>query len=172
PQGCLALSGGGLRSAAFSIGVMMGLEEKEGLEQFDVISAVSGGSYALSWVYTQRLLGVKEMKTTLSTDAKMSGQVVGESSVEELGRKVRIANRVTYVFMALIDLLASPINLIANGFFGWHANTTPSRAWYESRLRETFMAGQSPEALRFAKFRTLLADRSEQKLPLVVINAT
>src|SRR5438445_604801 len=59
PQRCLALSGGGLRSAAFSIGVMMGLEEKEGLEQFDVISAVSGGSYALSWVYTQRLLGVK-----------------------------------------------------------------------------------------------------------------
>jgi hypothetical protein len=49
----LALSGGGNRSAAFSIGVMCALHEKGLLGRVDVISAVSGGSYALSWFLLQ-----------------------------------------------------------------------------------------------------------------------
>jgi hypothetical protein len=54
PKTCLALSGGGIRSASFSIGVLKGLHEKGILKQIDVISAVSGGSYALSWYYIQQ----------------------------------------------------------------------------------------------------------------------
>ena len=53
PKTCLALSGGGIRSAAHSIGVMKGLAEKGILQNMDIISAVSGGAYALSWFYTQ-----------------------------------------------------------------------------------------------------------------------
>ncbi|MBF0182092.1 MAG: patatin-like phospholipase family protein [Magnetococcales bacterium] len=58
PALCLALSGGGMRSAAFSIGVMSGLHEKscqDGnfLDKVDVISSVSGGSYASSWYFIQ-----------------------------------------------------------------------------------------------------------------------
>jgi Patatin-like phospholipase len=47
PKVCLALSGGGLRSAAYSLGVMRALHETRILGKVDVISAVSGGSYAL-----------------------------------------------------------------------------------------------------------------------------
>ena len=49
----MALSGGGIRSAAYSIGVMKGLAQKGILQEIDIMSSVSGGSYALSWFYTQ-----------------------------------------------------------------------------------------------------------------------
>lgn len=50
PKLCVALSGGGIRSAGFSIGVMQGLADL-GLDgRIDAISATSGGGYALAWV--------------------------------------------------------------------------------------------------------------------------
>ncbi len=42
----LSLSGGGIRSASFSMGVLQGLEESGKLEAIDYISSVSGGGYA------------------------------------------------------------------------------------------------------------------------------
>ncbi len=55
PQLCLALSGGGIRSAAFQIGVLQGLHERGLLPRVDLISAVSGGGYAMSWFIASRL---------------------------------------------------------------------------------------------------------------------
>jgi hypothetical protein len=49
----LALSGGGLRSAAFSIGTMKALYDLELLDDIDVISSVSGGGYASYWLYSR-----------------------------------------------------------------------------------------------------------------------
>lgn len=49
----LALSGGGLRSAAFSIGAMKALYDLGLLDDIDVISSVSGGSYASYWLYSR-----------------------------------------------------------------------------------------------------------------------
>lgn len=49
----LALSGGGIRSASFSLGVMQALARKEWLKRFDYLSTVSGGGYigsSLSWL--------------------------------------------------------------------------------------------------------------------------
>lgn len=45
----IALSGGGVRSASFSIGALSGLDEAGILKQIDVISSVSGGGYAAYW---------------------------------------------------------------------------------------------------------------------------
>jgi hypothetical protein len=55
PQFGVCFSGGGNRSAAFSIGVLRALHAKSLLQKIDVISAVSGGSYALSWFLLQPL---------------------------------------------------------------------------------------------------------------------
>ncbi len=57
PQTGLALSGGGMRSAAFAIGVMSGLAKKHPstFKSIDIMSSVSGGSYALSWYYMQQI---------------------------------------------------------------------------------------------------------------------
>ncbi|MBA3016440.1 MAG: hypothetical protein FP815_16040, partial [Desulfobulbaceae bacterium] len=49
----LALSGGGIRSASFSLGVMQALARKNWLNRFDYLSTVSGGGYigsSLTWL--------------------------------------------------------------------------------------------------------------------------
>jgi len=48
----LALSGGGPRSALFSIGAMKALYDRGYLDKIDVISSTSGGSYASYWLLT------------------------------------------------------------------------------------------------------------------------
>lgn len=48
----LALSGGGLRSALYSLGVLRALHEKKILEKVEVLSTVSGGSYIGYWLNT------------------------------------------------------------------------------------------------------------------------
>ncbi len=46
----IAMSGGGIRSATFNIGVLQGLQELDLLRQVDYISTVSGGGFAGSWL--------------------------------------------------------------------------------------------------------------------------
>jgi hypothetical protein len=57
PRTALCLSGGGVRSATFSLGVLQGLARascngRSLLNQFDFLSTVSGGGYAGSWLST------------------------------------------------------------------------------------------------------------------------
>ncbi len=53
PKLGLALSGGGTRAASYSIGVLKALNETGVLDKVDIISSVSGGSYASYWFYSQ-----------------------------------------------------------------------------------------------------------------------
>src|SRR6187549_605693 len=46
----LCLSGGGIRSATFSLGVIQWLGQHGLLKQFDFLSTVSGGGYIGSWL--------------------------------------------------------------------------------------------------------------------------
>ncbi|HTZ00139.1 MAG TPA: patatin-like phospholipase family protein, partial [Rhodocyclaceae bacterium] len=41
----VALSGGGIRSASFGLGVLQALAKGEWLQEFDYLSTVSGGGY-------------------------------------------------------------------------------------------------------------------------------
>ncbi|MBR0951269.1 patatin-like phospholipase family protein [Bradyrhizobium canariense] len=59
----LALSGGGIRSATFAMGVMVALSKRGLLQQFDYLSTVSGGGYAGSLI--TQLLGVKDSGSNL-----------------------------------------------------------------------------------------------------------
>jgi hypothetical protein len=45
----LCLSGGGIRSATFNLGVLQGLAKKNLLRRFDYLSSVSGGGYIHQW---------------------------------------------------------------------------------------------------------------------------
>jgi hypothetical protein len=49
-QTALCLSGGGIRSAAFALGVLQGLAERGLLKQFHYLSTVSGGGYVGAWL--------------------------------------------------------------------------------------------------------------------------
>jgi len=46
----LCISGGGIRSATFALGVLQGLARKGFLKKFDYLSTVSGGGYVGSWL--------------------------------------------------------------------------------------------------------------------------
>lgn len=52
----LAMSGGGIRSASFNIGALKGLYEIGLLDSINIISSVSGGSYASGWYYSHGVL--------------------------------------------------------------------------------------------------------------------
>ena len=107
PKMCLALSGGGIRSASFSIGVLKGLNKKGVLDQIDVMSAVSGGSYALSWYYIQqykygsRYKATEEMLRQLNkenakqqmVDSLKSDSLGEYESIDELVQKIQILLR-------------------------------------------------------------------------------
>lgn len=56
----LALSGGGQRSAAVSMGFLEALQESAILPQVDSVSSVSGGSYAAYWWYSHHYWAAKE----------------------------------------------------------------------------------------------------------------
>ena len=53
----IALSGGGARSASFSMGVLKALNHSGLLEEADAISSVSGGGYTSYWLMSQRFYG-------------------------------------------------------------------------------------------------------------------
>jgi len=50
PLTALCLSGGGIRSATFALGVIQGLAERGVLSGFDYLSTVSGGRYVGGWL--------------------------------------------------------------------------------------------------------------------------
>lgn len=55
PLAALCLSGGGIRSASFALGVLQGLARFGVLDKFDYLSTVSGGGYIGSWLSAWRL---------------------------------------------------------------------------------------------------------------------
>jgi len=50
PRTAFCISGGGIRSATFALGVMQGLASAKILDTFDFLSTVSGGGYIGSWL--------------------------------------------------------------------------------------------------------------------------
>src|ERR1043166_11653 len=49
-RSALCISGGGIRSATFALGIIQGLARAGILEKFDYLSTVSGGGYVGSWL--------------------------------------------------------------------------------------------------------------------------
>jgi Patatin-like phospholipase len=49
-RSALCISGGGIRSATFALGIIQGLAKEEKLREFDYLSTVSGGGYIGSWL--------------------------------------------------------------------------------------------------------------------------
>ena len=54
PRAALCLSGGGIRSAAFGLGILQGLARHDLLLKFHYLSTVSGGGYIGSWLTAWR----------------------------------------------------------------------------------------------------------------------
>jgi hypothetical protein len=71
----LALSGGGIRSATFSLGVMQALASRNLLKKMDYLSTVSGGGYigsALTWWLSKKSQGEGAQKEYQSRKGKVA----------------------------------------------------------------------------------------------------
>lgn len=77
----IALSGGGIRSASFSLGVLTSLAKRNVLPRFDYLSTVSGGGYA--GAFLTQLLGTATVDDgfDLRADAKPFERAEGETPI-------------------------------------------------------------------------------------------
>lgn len=67
-RSALCLSGGGIRSATFNLGILQGLARHGLLEQFDYLSTVSGGGFIGGWLTAWlHRAGTKKVMAQLST---------------------------------------------------------------------------------------------------------
>lgn len=75
PLAALCISGGGIRSATFALGVVQGLAERGLLRRFDYLSTVSGGGYlgGLLSAWAHRAGGIARVAPRLSRDAPAPG---------------------------------------------------------------------------------------------------
>jgi hypothetical protein len=74
----LCLSGGGIRSATFSLGVLQKLAEKNELARFDYLSTVSGGGYIGTWLACWIKRGGSISKIADRLNVKKSSDPMGE----------------------------------------------------------------------------------------------
>lgn len=81
----LALSGGGIRSATFNLGVLQGLAKKGLLPRFHYLSTVSGGGYIGTWLqaWLWRLRG-DETATTATPIERVQGELASDIEPEEV----------------------------------------------------------------------------------------
>jgi hypothetical protein len=75
----LAFSGGGIRSATFSLGLIQGMADRNILPYIDLISSVSGGGYISSWLiaWTKRRGNIHSVQDSLRGNASPIGCTTG-----------------------------------------------------------------------------------------------
>ena len=73
PLSALCISGGGIRSATFALGIVQGLAEKGLLGRFDYLSTVSGGGYLGGWLTAWKLRagGIDKVQPKLCTTTEI-----------------------------------------------------------------------------------------------------
>jgi hypothetical protein len=84
----LALSGGGIRSSTFNLGVLQGLAERGLLTRLDYLSTVSGGGYIGSWLSAliKRLGGIEAVEKELDPRASAARLGKEPDSIQWLRR--------------------------------------------------------------------------------------
>jgi Patatin-like phospholipase len=153
PKLGLALCGGGMRAAQFSIGVLQGLHQLGVLKNIDVISSVSGGGYAASWLYIQSLNNDFNEESLFNDYGKYQhyltnhGELISHfAATPNITQK--ILRRYGYVVKTVENCVTIPVNAFANGIFGWHANTVPGRRMYEEGIDRLFNVDPNADGKR------------------------
>lgn len=186
PLRCLALSGGGTRSASFSIGVMAALHQAGELDSFSVISSVSGGGYAASWFYMQQYNATNGRALTPTEVKKVRDRMFKEPLLKDgrpepsdnthqayLLRNSRLMTGFDYAAMIVPQLLfAVPVHLIANGLFSWRANIGLPYDLYRARIETTFHRGPDATSGASLSLQELAQFTQASGLPVFLFNAT
>ncbi len=78
PRAALCLSGGGIRSASFALGILQALASYGLLRHFHYLSTVSGGGYVGSWLSAWRF-HERNDEVVFNALAKRSGYLIGQA---------------------------------------------------------------------------------------------
>lgn len=159
PDVCLAMSGGGIRSAAFNVGVLQGLREQGLLDKIEVISSVSGGSYAMSWFLLQQYYadqaGRAAPPAAAATDAALDGMFDPEGFAQRhlasTARQFAASDDAAYFTGAGLSALSSAALFNFSRLTGW---VTPNenlgnaasatRRDYRASLQRTWQEYRDP----------------------------
>jgi hypothetical protein len=161
PRQCLALSGGGVRSAAFSIGIMHGLHDIGRLRELDVISAVSGGSYALYWYYAHHLRGEVRTDDDLFSDEYRQFLIDHAAFVGNVDP-----------FSSLVGATEFIVNIPPAVLGQRWINTSLAHSAYRIAIERTFNGAYDRENLKtkFPTWRQLGELVEKARLPIFVVN--
>ncbi len=181
PELGLALSGGGIRSASFSVGVLTGLYEQAVFpHRTDLVSAVSGGGYALTWLYGRRVGAGVSMHDLLAITPDAQAPAgdrswVNAEQAELAGRTdlIKVMRPIPLGVVVSNVVFGIPYNIVANGAFGFKSNTTALRRYYERRLRR--MTEGNGQRVSWAGIADALHEPNNlasERLPLPILNAT
>jgi hypothetical protein len=89
----LALSGGGIRSATFSLGVLQSLARAKRLASFDYLSTVSGGGYIGSWLSAWiHRKGLKSVQDAMAARGPNRSSSLRSSEPEQISWLRRYSN--------------------------------------------------------------------------------
>jgi hypothetical protein len=107
----LALSGGGIRSATFSLGILQALAKHKRLASFDYLSTVSGGGYIGSWLSAWiKRAGLHNVQQELAQLAPQTGAAPSSSEPPEVTWLRRYSN---YLAPRVGPLSADSLTLVA-----------------------------------------------------------
>lgn len=166
PELCLALSGGGIRSAAFNIGILSYLYENDLLKEFDIVSSVSGGSYAS----TAFINYISSKKNTLEHN---------ENATSELIRQIISNNSfitpVKGIYIAGFSITANPLKVTATQTIKGVASKTkyipdPGNFPYSRAISETFYSGEK-DILLDAFLSITSTDQRAYPYPIILTTA-
>ena len=115
----LCLSGGGIRSATFALGLIQGLALHGVVSAFDYVSTVSGGGFAGSWLVAWLYRHGNQDPTVLAQLAR-TARTAGESEPEPV-RRVRIYSRYMGPEMGFLsaDSWTLGATILRNLFLNW-----------------------------------------------------
>ena len=171
----IAMSGGGIRSAAFNLGVLHALHDKGILRDVDVMSAVSGGSYTMSWYLLQPFYAAKvaeHEQREFKLDDVIDEMFRPDGRFQAyLCRDPRVAEWGDFGFGAVMDATYNQLLralAAVSGFVGVYNKSGFVRGEYRERIQRLFQGLPSPSSeleiankLDSAEERELVLDFSD-----------
>lgn len=174
PKLCVALSGGGARAAAFSLGVLQSLAEshRSDLEATELFSGVSGSSYTLGWLYKQ--LGTHPQHTIaeILSDVELNATLAKRVD-ERWGTAPVYAGVVTGVAIGRpTEGLLHFLDRVADPREPYGPAQSFARDGYARSIAEVFL--DSDERFSIGDVSRLLIERARRSepLPVPVLGAT
>lgn len=172
PRLCVALSSGGLRSAAFGIGALQGLEQAGLLKKVDLVSGVSGGAFVILWLHGHALLSGAPAAALLAD---------GSDAIRSAEAHPELTNSYQTVVQILKHAATTPGRLGSLTVRALVGQSAPYASdlgqLYASALQQIFLApadgadGTAAAGVGLEELRRWMAERLPE-LPFPVINAS